>query len=204
VTELRITSLRCPSCGAPLDGLRRDTVFTCAPCRLAAHISNGEVSTFALRFAPVVTGTDLAIVRLPLWRLDVEVSATGREDGLTPVVWVSAFHQSRVLFFGDPGMDLTEQAIDLLDVEDLPEGTRLVGVTSGPSEASEYARLMVTHILDRRADVTGMEISVAVREAQLWGVPFAHEESARTLTELNTGRSYSTLLVEDFLEIVSG
>jgi len=204
VAELHVTLLSCPSCGSPLDGLRRDAVFTCSSCRLALHIREGQVSRHPLRFAPAVSGNVGDIVRLPLWRMELDVASPVDEWSGRRIAWVSGFYQTRVLFFGDPGMDLTERGVEFLEVEEIPAGARLLGVACGPDEAVETARLLITQAIDRRRDVTGMEISIAAVGIELWAVPFVHDAEGGKLEEPNIEKAYSTLLVEDLVEILAG
>jgi hypothetical protein len=90
----------------------------------------------------------------------------------------------------------------VLEVEEVPEGARLVGATRSPALAAEYARLMVTELIDRGGDVTGLDIDVPVDGVQLWGLPFADDPEGGVLVDLTSGAAYSRRLVEDLAEIL--
>lgn len=162
------------------------------------------VTRHPLRFAPVVTDTEREVVYLPMWRMELDVASPVGEWSGRRIAWVSGFYQTRVLFFGDPGMDLTERGVEFLEVEEIPAGARLLGVACGPDEAVETARLLITQAIDRRRDVTGMEISIAAVGIELWAVPFVHDAEGGKLEEPNIEKAYSTLLVEDLVEILAG
>jgi len=212
VAEVEVTLLECSGCGAPLDGLRMDSVFTCLECRRGHVIEGGAVRVVPVSFGSVSVDTALPVAYLPFWRLEIGVEVGGaslerlaaiEERGVPSVVWVPAFFVTRTSFFGDPGMDLTVGAAEVLEVEEIPAGARLVGATRTPTLAAEYARLMVTELIDRGGDVTGLEIDVPVDGVRLWGLPFGVDAAGGALVDLTGGMTYSTSIAEDLEEILN-
>jgi hypothetical protein len=120
------------------------------------------------------------VLHLPVWAFNVRY-ATSWEDPkrealarLVPAVewvYVTAFELHNATYFGDPGQIFTERRIRL---ETGPPAI-LVGCMRSFEEAKAYVEPHILSIIDRRVDVTGMELSCAIGEAMLWGVPFFDE-----------------------------
>ena len=209
-TEITITALVCPRCGAGLDGLRWDCLFTCAPCGLALFVEHGRTRLFPCTRARVDEGAPIGagMLWLPFWELATEVGVVeppGSAPSLAGAaaaldrVWVAGFAVRRPELFGEPGFLLTEQRARLEPAGEGGAPARMWGACRGPELVTLYARLTVMRLLDRRADVTGVEIDVRVTRADLWAVPF--DDRGDRLVDLATGASLPAAAFEDLAEI---
>jgi len=186
-------------------GLRYDAVFGCAPCQQGVLPSQESESwpRFPVHFVRVEDPPG-DLFYLPVWRLAIRFEATTankeqedavrRHQDLT-VAWVPAYHLLRASHFGDPGVFWTERRMTLEAAEAAPEPGALVGVTRTAAVAAKYAELYVTLVLDKRADVTGMDLSVSVEDVQLWGLPFVQQGSK--VVDLGSANEVPSFAVDD-------
>jgi hypothetical protein len=207
MTSFKVTPLVCPDCCGPLDGLRYDKVFCCAPCGVALELGSEAKGRYPLRFAVGERPAERP-VGLPFWRLEITATATGDEqepafhwirrrlDGLESV-WVAAFFCTGAAYNGDPGLDLTDSGALPLAAAESPEGASAVGVTRCRAEAERYAELYVADRFAPADGAQGIEISARVRGAELWILPFAFDEEARRLTSCVSGASYPASIATD-------
>lgn len=206
----KVTALVCPRCGAGVDGLRHDVLFCCAPCSLALLVEDGRTRLFPIVPAraaePADPGAD--VLWLPFWELDAEVTVAdpaGHTPAFTGVVagieriWVAGFAVRRPELFGEPGVPLTERQTRFEPAGEGGGPARLLGACRGPGLIERYARLTVLRLLDRREDVTGVDVTVRIRRAGLWAVPF--EDRGDRLVDLATGASLPAAAFEDLAEI---
>jgi hypothetical protein len=120
------------------------------------------------------------VIHLPFWELAIEaqILAANKQQSRRSsllndlgIIWVAGFNMARVSYFGDLGLAYTEKGIALTPRGHVPAGTVLAGCGRGYEEASRYPELFVSLILDKRTDVTGMELAVKIKKAALWAVP---------------------------------
>jgi hypothetical protein len=83
-------------------------------------------------------------------------------------VYVTGFELHNASYFGDPGQVFTEARVSL--EQDGPAS--FVACTRGLQDAKAYVEPHILKIIDRRVDITGMELSCTIGETWLWGVPF--------------------------------
>jgi hypothetical protein len=192
-----------------LAGLRFDKVFTCTPCALAIVIDGGEKTRMGLEFAKIPDDTCDSPIYLPYWRLKCEIEAvpvnSDQEDVVLALkdldtVWVGAFAMSRTNLHGDPGLELTQKKA-LVESESKTPSLEVVGATKSPGEATKYAQLFVTMMIDKRADVTGMEIEVKVSQAALWAMPHTVSMETEKLISMHSGFAFPLFAVTDLPEI---
>ncbi|MGD0264574.1 MAG: hypothetical protein ABSD47_06380 [Candidatus Methylomirabilota bacterium] len=86
-------------------------------------------------------------------------------------VYVTAFELHTASYFGDPGQIVTEKRMRL----EAGPSASLCACTRSLEEVKAYVEPHILAIIDRRVDVTGLELSCAIGEAILWGVPFLDE-----------------------------
>jgi hypothetical protein len=207
MTSFKVTPLVCPDCGGPLDGLRYDKVFCCAPCGVAFEFGGGTPMRYPLRFAMGELPAERSM-GLPFWRLEIEATAAGEEEepGLGWVrkrlaglesVWVAAFFCTGAAYHGDPGFDLTDSNALPLAAAESPDGVSAVGITRSRTEAARYVELYVANRFAPGDGARGIEISVRIRSAELWILPFALDAEARRLTSCVTGASYPSSIAND-------
>ncbi len=209
-TGVTVTALVCPKCGAGLDGLRHDVLFPCAACSLALLVERGETRLFPFVRALPEAGarSEAAALHLPFWDLHTEVAVAdpaGNGTGLASSaagidrIWVAGFAVRRPELFGEPGLSLTERRVRLEPAGEGDARAGFLGACRGPELIERYARLTVLRLLDRRSDVTGVDVAVRVRRADLWAVPF--EDLGDRLLDLATGTSLPAAAFEDLAEI---
>lgn len=172
--------LRCPRCGGPLSGLQQDVVFWCGGCQVA-HEVVGE--TFVERrgfIAGAAAQANRPILHLPVWAFrvdyathweDPERETLARQVPRVEWVYVTGFELHNASYFGDPGQIFTQRMVRL----EPGAPASLVGCTRTLEEAKAYVEPHLLTLIDRRVDVTGLELSCAIGEALLWGVPFFDE-----------------------------
>ena len=117
-------------------------------------------------------------LHLPIWAFrvqsilqweDAQRESLARQVPLVEWVYVTGFELHNASYFGDPGLIFTERRVRLETGPPAP----LAGCTRGLEEAKAYVEPHLLTIIDRRVDVTGLELSCSISEARLWGVPFA-------------------------------
>ena len=175
-----VLALHCPRCGGPLSGLQQDVVFLCGGCQVPYEVAGG---TFVERrgfIARALAQADRPILHLPVWTFrvnyashweDPEREALARQVPRVEWVYVTGFELHNASYFGDPGQIFTQRIVRLEAGAPAP----LVGCTRTLEEAKAYVEPHLLMIIDRRVDVTGLELSCAIGEVLLWGVPFFDE-----------------------------
>jgi hypothetical protein len=179
--SVRVTALLCPDCGQALQGLRYDRIFFCQTCAQGLYPAEGGWERYPVTAAQPTDPREVPRFYLPLWRFEVEATAASanrrqevaarRLDDLT-VIWVSAFNMLRPSYYGDLGLLLTEKKVAPVPAERPVPGRFIAGCARSRTDAERYTSLFATYILDKRADVTGMTIAVAVTGAAIWAIPF--------------------------------
>jgi hypothetical protein len=178
-----VLALRCPRCGTPLHGLQQDVVFWCEGCQVP-HEVVGE--TFVERrgsAARAVLPSKQPVLHLPVWAMrvayachwdDPERAALARQVPSVDWVYVTGFELHNASYFGDPGMIFTEKRVRL----EAAGPTLVVGCSRSLEEAKAYVEPRLLAVIDRRVDVTGLEMSCVIHESVLWGVPYVDEGDA--------------------------
>ena len=86
-------------------------------------------------------------------------------------VYVTAFALSNGFYFGDPGLIFTQKRVALSQGDPAP----VIGGTRGLEEAKVFVEPHLLGILDRREDVTGVQLSCVIDEAVLWAIPYSDD-----------------------------
>jgi len=176
-------ALRCPRCGEPLRSLQQDVVFWCPACHVPHEVVDGAFIERRGSIAHAALGPDRSVLHLPIWAFRVEYAcrwedpARGKLARLVPAVewvYVTGFELHNASYFGDPGMIFTEKRIRL----ELASPALVVGCTRSLEEAKAYVEPQLLTVIDRRVDVTGLEMSCAIRDVMLWGIPYCDEGDA--------------------------
>ena len=126
---------------------------------------------------------------LPLWAFRVRADWAWPEPGTADAttwrapewVYVTAFALSNGFYFGDPGLIFTQKRVELSPGEPAP----MLGGTRGLDEAKVFVEPHILGLLDRRIDVTGVELSCVIDDVVLWGIPYA--DDGVTLTDAILG-----------------
>ncbi len=178
-----VLALRCPRCGAALSGTQQDVVFWCGGCHVPHEVVGERFVERRGRIARGSLGSDTPVLHLPLWAFrvsyatrweDPEREALARHLPVVEWVYVTAFELHNASYFGDPGQIYTEKLVRLEEGPLAP----VAGCTRSLDEAKAYVEPHLLTIIDRRVDVTDLELSSTIQEVMLWGVPFFDEQDA--------------------------
>ncbi len=212
MAPVKVIPLACPDCGQNLLGLRFDRVFFCNQCRqglLPAETQNNW-ERFPMSFAGSNFPHLKPAFHLPVWEVRIvgtgTPTSTSQEVALRWLsrkrsVWVPGYSAFRQSYYGDIGLLYTEKDIQLDPLSRPPPGAFLAGCAKTVPEVIRYVELMVTLMVDRRSDVTGMELSIETRDARIWGIPFIeHEDKA---VELVTGKDVPSFSIDDMADILA-
>ena len=180
-----ILPLRCPGCGGALHGTPQSVLFWCEDCRSAREVVAGAFVSRPTQTARSVRPGPGRLCHLPLWGLRVRAAwersgevRGGNADWTAPDwVYVTGFALSNGFYFGDPGLIFTQRRVELSPGDPAP----LLGGTRSLEEAKIFVEPHLLSLLDRRADVTGVEMSWTIDEAVVWGIPYY--DDGRTLTD---------------------
>ncbi len=180
MTPPTVLALRCPRCGGDLRGLQPDVIFWCSACQVPHEVVGERFVERQGAGARAALQSDRALLHLPVWAFRVQY-ATSWEDPerealarqIPPVEWVyvTGFELHSASYFGDPGLIFTEKRIRL----EAGSAASVIGCSRGLEEAKAYVEPHLLTIIDRRVDVTGLELGCAIGGAVLWGVPFFDE-----------------------------
>jgi hypothetical protein len=212
VERKNVRALVCPDCGNGLAGLRCDKIFFCNSCRQGLEPDEGDDwIRHPLSFAALEKTPSAEIIYLPFWQIRIEADAVcvnkqqevaSRRLSELHSVWVTGFILNRVSYFGDLGLTYTEKGVSLAAAENFPPGGIVAGCSRTVEDALKYTRLYVTLILDKRADVTGMDINIVTRDARLWAVPFAdYKDKVMDLVTLSELPSFALDDLEDLRKL---
>ncbi len=175
-----VLALRCPRCGAALAGSQQDVVFWCEACQVPHEVAGERFVERRGSLARATLAGEKAVVYLPLWAFrvsyamrweDREREALARLVAAVEWVYVTGFALHNASYFGDPGQIFTEKRVRL----EAGPPARVVGCTRSLEEAKAYVEPHLLTIIDRRVDVTGLELSSTIGDVFLWGVPYFDE-----------------------------
>jgi hypothetical protein len=210
MSPIQVLPLLCPNvdCGQTLTCLRYDKLFTCAHCKTAFRIKDGTLHPHAITFAALRSAAENPLLYFPFWKLSVDVVTKAAHEkqenmmgglGQIHILWITGFSMRRPDFHGDLGMLMSEKQIDIPRADQPPPGVVVTGISRDPAEAVRYGEIFVTAMLDKRTDVTGMDIRVKVNNIALWALPF--EDQGDTVIDLTTNTRLPSNAIDDLAEI---
>ena len=170
--------LRCPTCGDNMTGLSNDVIFRCLTCEDTFTLAGKGFKRYKLDIVKPELQRREPLLTLPFWKFEVDYDLVG-DFGSTfkrlssieklQAVYVAAFFQRDIFYFGDLGLLYTQAGIAY---ETIDQREPLLGGSRSFEEASVYCRLFVLKTLDQKIDVTGVDVHLTIRSSQLLGVPF--------------------------------
>jgi hypothetical protein len=187
MVEPTVLLLRCPRCGGSLSGTQHDVVFWCAGCGVPLELAGSGFLERPVRLAQAALPQIPADVYLPLWAFrvryacqwqDGEKEARARLIPAVEWVYVTGFAIHNAAYFGDPGMIFTERRVSLETAAVSGRAGIIVGCTRSQEEARARLEPQLLAIIDRRVDITGLELSCQVSEVIFWGIPFHDDGTA--------------------------
>ena len=183
MTAATVLALRCPRCGGVFRALQQDVVFWCNDCQVPHEVVGEAFVGRQGSIARAALQSDQPVLHLPLWAFRVQYETSWEDPErqalarlIPPVEWVyvTGFELHNASYFGDPGMIFTEKRVRL----EPASPALVVGCTRSLEEAKAYVEPHLLTVIDRRVDVTGLEMSCAIGDVVLWGIPYFDEGEA--------------------------
>jgi hypothetical protein len=181
MTGPALLPLVCPRCGETLRGLQEDILFRCGGCgRFLEAAGEGYLERAGATALTSGVGVRPAL-HLPMWAFRVQTTSAWSDPEreaeaslVAPIPWVyvTAFSLHNPFYFGDPGLIFTERRVVLTAAEPAP----VFGGMRGRDAAAAFVQSHVLTILDRRVDVTGLDLTCTIVEARVWAVPFVEQD----------------------------
>lgn len=206
--KVSVIPLKCPVCGNRLWGLEQDKVFFCAPCRKGYELTDQSFNSRDLVFArPLIEYPRVPLIYLPFYRFQVEFVASSDNKAQIyaaekfkdlNTIWVMGYNLLRPSYFGDLGLFYTESRVELLEDPEIygrSDICRVAGCSRSVDEAKVYTKLFLLLIIDRRKDITGMDLSPLIHEVSLWAVPFYDFKDK--LVDGAMGREFPAFAIDD-------
>jgi hypothetical protein len=176
-----VLSLRCPRCGAALAGTQQDVAFWCGGCDVVQEVVGERFVERPCQMAEASSDRQGAVLYLLLWAFSVRSTCRWKDPErealarhIPPVerVYVTGFRLHNPFYFGDLGLIFTERRVILKPIPEAPSGITVVGCGRGVDEAKAYVEPHLLTIIDRRVDVTGMDLECVIGDPVAWGIPF--------------------------------
>lgn len=196
---VKVIPLVCPSCGSDLHGMDFHRLYYCETCRLAREPGSDATPT-PVEFAANVVPLSGKLIFLPFWYFDVKVDLSSvehkkqRELAVAPQierVWVTAFSTRNSIYFGDPGLAYTLGQVAWKPRDD----GFIAGAAVGGECAGGIAKYFVLSAIDKRVDVTGVDMEIQCSNSRIVGVPFS--DQGDRLTDGLLGKDYPQQVLSD-------
>jgi hypothetical protein len=209
--DVTVLSLRCPRCGGGLAGTPHDVVFWCSACGIPQEIAGSGFVERPGKLAAPAAPHGAGDFYLPVWALRVSYTCrwedsekAARARLIPPIEWVYvtgyAIHNAG--YFGDPGMIFTEKRVLLAAPAERDREAVVAGCARSLEDAKAFVQPHLLTIIDRRVDVTGLDLSVSVSDGILWGVPYREERDV--LRDAVLGLTIPAAAIIEFSEIRAG
>lgn len=176
----RVLALLCRACRHELPTATHDVVFRCPRCGRAWELEGADLSARGSYHVTPPGQPGGGLLYLPYWSfpssaratpIETEASTLTARDlaGRIDRIYVAAYAVHRPGYLGEWGLAYTRQRPDW-EVRQGP-GPALPGGSITSSDAREIARQYVLSEIDRRADLSRLQVEVQVGEAELWAIP---------------------------------
>lgn len=162
-------------------GTQQDVAFWCGGCDVVQEVVGEGFVERPCHLAAASSGRAGAVLYLPVWAFRVrstcrwknpEREALARHIPPVERVYVTGFRLHNAFYFGDPGLIFTEKRVILEPIPEVPSGMTVAGCGRDLEEAKAYVEPHLLTIIDRRVDVTDMQMECVISDPVLWGVPF--------------------------------
>ena len=195
VTIPRVLTLRCRACSTALPGASSDVAFRCPQCGRGWEIEAGElVERPSIYVAPSAGGTaqprmakraraihPYPLLYMPYWSFPVVASADPKRRLAKGVLsardraaqfkraFISAYGIYRPTYVGEWGVVYTRIQPDW-ETREGP-GPESPGASLPSRQAARIVEHYILAEIDRAADLSALDVNVAVGEPELWAIP---------------------------------
>lgn len=182
---LKVIPLKCLNCASLLNGFENDWIFFCASCQLGWDFSAQKPTPLRLSYARAkkLPPQYQMLFYLPFYYYQVSFNLSAPKQ-ISPrvnlllqelrYIYVPAYQLLRESYFGDLGLIYTEAGIKLEEETQLfrPDAQKIGSATRCPSDAKPYLNYYPLLIIDKKQDITGMELKVNSSLDRIWAIPF--------------------------------
>lgn len=170
----RVLALRCQACRSALPAASNDVAFRCPQCGRAWEIDAGALSERPSIYVAPPAGAAHPLLYLPYWSFSVSasVNTTGPADDRAAKykrAFVSAYAIYRPTYVGEWGLVYTR--IQPKWETRHGHGPEAPGAAIGSEDALKIASHYILAEIDRAADIGGLDLSLDVRDPELWAIP---------------------------------
>jgi len=204
---VKVIPLKCPECAGILSGFENDRIFFCANCQSGWDFSSEIYKPLRVSYARAkkIPSQYQMLFYLPFYfyqvvlemTLDREVSDTvARIIKDLNYIYVAGFQLLRENYFGDLGLIYTESRLALEeDKERNSQAWQRIGsATRGLDDVEPYLKHYPLLIVDKRQDITGMELRVRKSFDRIWAVPFF--DLGKQIQDGILGRTFSSYALD--------
>jgi hypothetical protein len=202
--RIRVVACQCPGCGADLEGLGSDRLFVCSDCGTCNDLTPSLPVVYPIHYVLPAAPLEGKLLVLPVWKFQVQITIRCDDvdklekarQVLPDFVYIPAFKMHGLSVYGNLSLIWTSQQPEILLSPEKYPMTGCRRTENGARESLDYLILMV---IDRKVDVTDMNIEVAVRQSQILGYPFF--DLGKTLKDGILGVELLAIAFDDLAEI---
>ncbi len=140
------------------------------------------------------------LIHLPFWEFEVDITyrtddakqrARAMQSGLNRV-FIAAFKMHSFAAYGNISLMITQR---IPEIHTTGDHCFISGCRKPDSQAGELIETLVLAIIDRKVDVTGLDIQITVTDSRLLAVPFYLDGDL--LRDGVIGEKYRTHAIDD-------
>ncbi len=204
---LKIYPLKCLTCSSPLAGFENDIIFFCPVCELGWDFSYEPPKAIKVSYAQTKQAPKKYKQKffLPFYLYKVSFEFSGKEkfsDRIKQIldkinkIYIPAFRLIRENYFGDFGLFYTESEIELEEQNELSEEekSRIGLAMRSIKDVEKYLTLYPLLIIDKRVDITGLNLHTNAELEKIWAVPFFDLE--KTIQDSVLQKSFPSFALE--------
>lgn len=202
---VRIAACTCSRCGAELDGLDNDRIFTCRRCSIGFDVFTEPFRIHPIRFVEPVLREPAPLIYLPIWQFLIRAEIHGNDSSrlekaktvLPESLLVIAFKMHGWSVFGNLNLLYANRRVDLKYAEGVSRP--LVGCRRTGLAAQSLVDYILLAAIDRTVDVTGLTLEIHTDQLLLLGYPYYELDSR--LKDAVSGDEFRCIAVDDLAEI---